>query len=153
MKPNSLIDLGNGELLLIYTPGHTSNSVSLLDVQRQVMFSGDFISDGGLLNSMFPTARLGDYLQSADKVLDRTNAMQEIIFRGAHASPANTISNSSRDDLQTLRDQLIEIREGRLEGQGPYPMVYKIAEGMLLNTEPAFLQNWEPTYPDDHEVH
>jgi hypothetical protein len=32
-------------------------------------------------------------------------------------------------------------------------MVYKIAEGMLLNTEPAFLQNWEPTYPDDHEVH
>ena len=66
---------------------------------------------------------------------------------------ANTIPNSSRDDLQTLRDQLIEIREGRLEGQGPYPMVYKIAEGMLLNTEPAFLQNWEPTYPDDHEVH
>ncbi len=153
VKPNSLIDLGNRELLLIYTPGHTSNSVSLLDVQRQVMFSGDFISDGGLLNSMFPTARLGDYLQSADKVLDRTNAMQEIIFRGAHASPANTIPNSSRDDLQTLRDQLIEIREGRLEGQGPYPMVYKIAEGMLLNTEPAFLQNWEPTYPDDHEVH
>ena len=152
VKPNSRIDLGNRELLLIYTPGHTNNSVSLLDVQRQVMFSGDFISDGGLLNSMFPTARLGDYLQSADKVLDRTNAMQEIIFRGAHASPANTIPNSSRDDLQTLRDQLVEIRAGRLKGQGTYPVVYKIAEGMLLNTEPPFLQNWDPTYSYDHEV-
>ncbi len=153
VKPNSVIDLGNRELLLIYTPGHTNNSVSLLDIQRQVMFSGDFISDGGLLNSMFPTARLGDYLQSAEKVLHRTNAMQEIIFRGAHASPENTIPNSSRDDLVTLRDQLIEIREGRLQGQGPYPVVYKIAEGMLLNTEPVFLQNWQPTYPDDHKVH
>ena len=152
VKPNSRIDLGNRELLLVYTPGHTNNSVSLLDVQRQVMFSGDFISDGGLLNSMFPTARLGDYLQSADKVLDRTNAMQEIIFRGAHASPANTIPNSSRDDLQTLRDQLVEIRAGRLKGQGTYPVVYKIAEGMLLNTEPPFLQNWDPTYSYDHEV-
>lgn len=102
---------------------------------------------------MNPTARLGDYLQSADKVLDRTNAMQEIIFRGAHASPTNTIPNSSRGDLQILHDQLIEIREGRLQGQGPYPVVYKIAEGMLLNTEPPFLQNWDPTYPDDHEVY
>lgn len=153
VTPNTSIDLGNRSLILLYTPGHTDNSVSLLDVERELMFTGDFLSDGGMLNSMFPGARLGDFLQSSEKVLGRTKDMQAMIFRGAHASEANTIPDSSRSDLQTLRDQLVEIREGRLQGQGPYPMVYKIADGMLLSAEPGFLQNWEPTYPDGHAVH
>lgn len=149
VAPNTTIDLGARELVLVYTPGHTDNSVSLLDIDRELMFTGDFISDGGDLNSMFPTARLGDYLQSADKVLKRTQDMQGIIFRGAHASPANTVPQNSRVDLQTLHDRLIEIREGKLEGQGDYPVVYSIADKMKLNTEPPLLQNWEPTYPND----
>ena len=153
VAPNASIDLGNRSLVLLYTPGHTDNSVSLLDIERELMFTGDFISDGGMLNSMFPGARLGDFLQSSDKVLNRTKDMQSMVFRGAHASAANSIPDSSRGDLQRLRDQLVEIREGRLQGQGPYPMVYKIADGMLLSAEPGFLQNWEPTYPDDHPVH
>lgn len=153
VKPNSAIELGNRELLLIYTPGHTDNSVSLLDVERELMFTGDFISDGGMLNSMFPGASLGDFLQSAEKVLHRTRDMQRIVFRGAHASPANTIPNNSRGDLQTLHDQLVEIREGRLSGQGSYPVVYTIAEDMLLSTEAVFLHDWAPTYPDGHAVH
>lgn len=153
VKPNSAIELGNRNLVLLYTPGHTDNSVSLLDVERELMFTGDFLSDGGGLSSMLPGANLGDFLQSADKVLRRTIDMQEMVFRGAHASPANTIPENSRSDLQTLHDQLIEIRVGRLEGQGSYPVVYTIAEGMVLSTEPVVLHDWEPTYPDGHAVH
>lgn len=153
VKPNSAIQLGNRNLVLIYTPGHTDNSVSLLDAERELMFTGDFISDGGMLNSMFPGASLGDFLQSSDKVLRRTTDMQKIVFRGAHASPANTIPSSSRGDLQVLHDQLIEIREGRLAGEGSYPVIYTIADGMLLSTEAVFLHNWDPTYPDGHPVH
>jgi len=153
VKPNSTIELGNRSLVLIYTPGHTDNSVSLLDVERQLMFTGDFLSSGGSLSSLLPGSNLGDFLQSADKVLRRTIDMQEIVFRGAHAPPTNTIPANSRSDLQTLHDQLMEIRAGRLEGQGFYPVVYTIAEDMLLSTEAVFLQNWEPTYPDGHAVH
>ncbi len=58
VAPNSTIDLGNRRLILIYTPGHTDNSVSLLEVERELMFTGDFLSDGGSLSSLLPTARL-----------------------------------------------------------------------------------------------
>ncbi len=153
VKPNSVIELGNRSLVLIYTPGHTDNSVSLLDPERELMFTGDFLSDGGALGSLLPGANLGDFLQSANKVLRRTADMQEIVYRGAHASPTNTIPENSRADLQTLHDQLIAIREGRLEGQGTYPVVYTIAEDMQLSTESVFLHDWEPTYPDGHAVH
>lgn len=153
VKPNTEIDLGNRSLILIYTPGHTDNSVALFDIDRELMLTGDFISDGGQLNAMYPGSRLGDYLQSSNKVLQRTADMQALVLRGAHASPANTIPSNSRADLQTLHDQLIEMREGRLLGQGSYPVVYPIAAQMQLNAEPGFLQNWEPTYPDGHAVH
>lgn len=152
VKPNSTIDLGGRNLVLIYTPGHTDNSVSLLDVERELMFTGDFISDGGMLNAVFPGANLGDYLQSSNKVLRRTTNMQRTIFRGAHASAANTIPANSRKDLQTLRDKLIEIREGRHLGVGGYPVVYTISDSMSLSAEPSIFQDWMPTYPDDHDV-
>lgn len=153
VKPNSTIQLGGRELVLIYTPGHTDNSVSLLDTERQLMLTGDFLSDGGALSSFLPGANLGDFLQSADKVLKRTFELHNVVYRGAHAPPANTIPHNTRKDLQALRDGLLGIRAGRLQGQGGYPVVYQIAEGMQLSAETEFLQTWEPTYPDGHVVH
>ena len=145
VKPNSVLDLGGRELVLLYTPGHTDNSVSLLDTDRELMFTGDFFTSSGALSSFMPTARLGDFLQSADKVLDKTRQLQRIVFRGAHAPPANTIPANSFDDLELFRGQLIAIRDGQLQGEGIYPVVYQIAPDMVLSAEPGFLQNWTPT--------
>lgn len=152
VKPGSSIDLGGRELVLIYTPGHTNNSVSLLDVSRQLMFTGDFYSGSGELSAFLPTANLGDYLQSAEKVLDRTRSLQDAVFRGAHAPPVNTIPKNSRNELVVFRDQLHAMRNGSLQGDGAYPVVYRISPDLTLSTEPDFLQNWQPTYPDDHAV-
>ena len=103
--------------------------------------------------SFLPTARLGDYLQSAEKVLEKTAQLQAIVFRGAHASAANTIPETSRGEIQTLHDQLLAIRAGTLEREGVYPVVYQIHESQVLSAEPGWLQNWTPTYPDAHAVH
>ncbi len=153
VQPNTAIDLGGRELVLIYTPGHTGNSVSLLDESRQLLFTGDFLTSSGSMSSFLPTANLGDYLQSANKVLARTEDMPEALFRGAHAPETNTIPSNNRADLSLFRDQLLAIRDGTLPGSGAYPVVYTLAEGWVLNTEPRFLHDWTPTYPDDHEVH
>ncbi|MEM7413746.1 MAG: MBL fold metallo-hydrolase [Myxococcota bacterium] len=153
IAPNATIDLGGRELVLLYTPGHTDNSVSLFDVERQLMFTGDFLTSSGSLSSFLPTSNLGDYLQSADKVLARTEALQRMVFRGAHASPANEIPNESRETLTSLRDGLRAIRAGEIEGEGAYPVVYRIREDMTLTTEPAWLQDWTPSYPNGHAVH
>ena len=153
VAPNDSIERGGRSLVLIYTPGHTNNSVSLLDSERALMFTGDFLTSSGALSSFLPTARLGDYLQSAGKVLAKTEQMQTIVMRGAHASLTNETPQASRADVQSLQDLLLKMRAGEAQGEGAYPVVYRIHESMVLSAEPTFLQNWTPTYPDEHPVH
>ena len=153
VAPNSSIDLGGRELVLLYTPGHTDNSVSLYDMSREVMFTGDFFTASGRMNAFTPTASLGDILQSANRVLAATQAQPDIDFRGAHANTNNDIPVLGRGDLSTLIEQLKLIKAGKLKGEGVYPVVYMISADMNLLTEPRWLQDWSPTYPDDHPVH
>lgn len=153
VAPNTSIDLGGRELVLLYTPGHTDNSVSLYDMDREVMFSGDFFTASGRMNAFTPTASLGDLLQSANKVLAATEAQPDIAFRGAHANANNDIPVLGRNELAVLRDQLLLIKSRELKGEGRYPVVYVISADMNLSAEPRWLQDWSPTYPDDHFAH
>ncbi len=82
-----------------------------------------------------------------------TKAQADVVFRGAHASDNNVVPVLGRGDLVTLRDQLRQIKAGKLKGEGTYPVVYVIKAGMTLSTEPGMLQDWSPTYPDGHAVH
>ncbi|MEO9968950.1 MAG: MBL fold metallo-hydrolase, partial [Hyphomonadaceae bacterium] len=153
VAPNTAIDLGGRELVLLYTPGHTDNSVSLYDTDREVMFTGDFFTASGRMNAFTPTASLGDIVQSANKVLAATQAQPDVAFRGAHANVNNDIPVLGRNELSILRDQLLLIKAGQLKSQGTYPVVYVISEDINLLAEPRWLQDWSVTYPDDHPVH
>ncbi len=145
IAPGETIDLGERTLSLIYTPGHTDNSVSLYDIERKVMFSGDFVT-GNLAGAIAPTAGLGDYLQSAQKVLRSTDAAT--IIRGAHGAEGGDVPTNDHSDVQDLRDTLIAIRDGKLEGTGTFPITYVVNDNMILVAEPRWLQDWTPTYPD-----
>ena len=153
VEPNTFIDLGGRRLQLLYTPGHTNNSVSLYEAARDLMFTGDFLTNSGSMSAFLPSANLGDFLQSSTRVLARTQNRDATVFRGAHAPPANTVPFNDREDLRRLRERLRAIRDGDLTGTGVYPTVYVIEEGWLFSVEPGFLQDWTPTYPDDHAVH
>ncbi len=146
IAPGETIDLGGRTLSLLYTPGHTDNSVSLYDAERKVMFSGDFVT-GNLAGAIAPTASLGDYLQSAKKVLRSTDAAT--IIRGAHGSESGGIPTNDHSDVRDLRDTLIAIRDRKLEGTGTFPITYVINDKMILVAEPRWLQDWTPTYPDE----
>jgi len=153
VAPGTAIDLGGRALTLIYTPGHTDNSVSLYDREREMMFTGDFITASGRMSAFTPTAHMGDFLQSADKVLDLTAPQPATRFRGAHSDDKGTIPNLVRDDVQQLRDGLADIKDGKLEASGTYPVIYTFSEQMVFQAEPAPLQDWTPNYPDGHAVH
>ncbi len=146
IKPGQVIDLGQRRLLLLYTPGHTDNSVSLYDADRQIMFSGDFVS-GPLAGALTPTSNLGDYLQTTERVLESTNSRTTI--HGAHGPEDGTMPSNNHDDLTDLRATLIKVREGEIKGTGTYPVIYSVNERMILAAEPRWLQKWTPTYPDN----
>lgn len=147
IKPGSDIDLGKRKLTLIYTPGHTDNSISLFDRAGDMMFTGDFMSHNNIA-AYYPTASMGDYLQSAKKILNATAKSPNIALRGAHAAEDGQLPQKSRGDIQILRDQLIKIRDGELSSTGSYPRIYAIKEDVVMQAEPRWLQNWSTTYPD-----
>lgn len=45
IEPNETIDLGGRTIKVLYTPGHTDASISLLDEKNKYLFTGDFLFD------------------------------------------------------------------------------------------------------------
>lgn len=150
VQPGSEIDLGDRKLTLIYTPGHTDNSISLLDNANNMMFTGDFMSAGNI-SAYYPGASMGDYLQSARKIIRATADNPDIALRGAHAGDDGQLPVKSRADIEILRDQLVRIKNGELDSTGFYPRIYAIKEDVVMQAEPRWLQNWSTTYPNDEE--
>lgn len=150
VAPGSEIDLGDRKLTLLYTPGHTDNSISLFDKVNNVMFTGDYMSADNMA-AYYPGSSMGDYLQTADKILRATADSPDVALRGAHAGEDGQLPWKSRSDVEILRDQLIRIKNGELSSTGSYPRIYAIKEDVVMQAEPSWLQDWSPTYPDEKE--
>ncbi len=147
IAPGADIDLGDRRLTLLYTPGHTDNSVSLYDTKSAWIFSGDFISPN-IMTAITPTAGMGDYLQTATKLADTTKDHPHTKFHSAHGQQWVGLPRIEREAVVHFRDQLRRIRNGELEGEGAYPVIYMISEETELQAEPRWLQDWSPTYPE-----
>jgi len=47
-----------------------------------------------------------------------------------------------------LQDALNAIQSGTLKSNGIYPVTYKVNDRVELLSEPKWLQDWDPTYPE-----
>lgn len=144
LAPDSTIDLGGRQLKVLYTQGHTNDSISLLDTASSTLFTGDFIYPGSLFAFM-PNSNLGDYLQAAESVIEHADRDTRIL--GAHGSPLGGIPEISMGDVSDLREQLLRIKLGELEASGSYPVAYLVNDRVTLLADPWFLQRWKPSYP------
>jgi AraC-like DNA-binding protein len=71
LAPGAILDLGEREVRVLYTPGHTEDSVSLLDIEAGMIFTGDFIYPGPLY-AFLSNSGMRDYLQGAQTLLAAT---------------------------------------------------------------------------------
>ncbi len=144
LPPGSSISLGDRVLRVLHTPGHTEDSISLLDPASGLLFSGDFIYPGPLL-ALLPNSGMGDYVQGADTVL--VSAPEHSRVFGAHRVAPPGAPELTLADVEDLRAALRAIRTGELAGSGIYPVVYPINERLELWAEPRWLQRWQPRHP------
>ena len=62
--PGTDVDLGGRPVRLVHLPGHTADSVGLLDPNRGFLFVGDFLYEAPILVGL-PSSGVTDYLTSA----------------------------------------------------------------------------------------
>ncbi len=133
VSPNAEIDLGNRRLTLFSVPGHTPDSVVLLDEQTHRMFAGDFIYPSSIY-AQLPGANLSDYARSAHRVLQALDDSATIYGgHGCDRLPKVDVPTLARTDVADLEKSLVAAdTAGWREGAGWYPRKFPINEKMTL---------------------
>lgn len=68
LEEGNYIDLGNYQLRVIHTPGHTSGCIVLYEPSQKLLFSGDTVFAGGTLSQIGPSGNISDYMYSVERL-------------------------------------------------------------------------------------
>lgn len=131
------IDLGGVNLELLHTPGHSPDSVSLLDRQRNILLAADFLYLGPLY-AQVPGSSLPDYLAAGEALqLD-----PGVTILGAHGQPDGIAPRLGKADLEELLKVLHEIRTDARKPAKTGPDSYEISDRIQLLVSPEAYGDW-----------
>jgi glyoxylase-like metal-dependent hydrolase (beta-lactamase superfamily II) len=99
-----VIDLGNRKLTVLLTPGHTPDSLCLLDSEHRILFTGDTFYPGPIY-LFAPGTDFQAYVRSVDRLVSHQNEIDDLLT--AHNEPLAPASTLSK-----LKDALTQIQSG-----------------------------------------
>lgn len=131
----SEIDLGGRRLEILHTPGHSPDSISLLDAANGLLFAADFVYPGKLY-AQIANSDLKSYLDSAEALLPQVSEGTTIL--SAHGKPdAQRLHRAPRLARQDVADLGNSLR--RLKASGERPAAWPVNDRMsLLLSDDAF---------------
>lgn len=92
LHEGDVLDLGNRKLKVIHTPGHSSDSIMLHDVENRVLFTGDTFYPGSLYahfdEPFYGKSNLNIYLNSLQKIVNDVLPHIDYIYC-SHNEPVN----------------------------------------------------------------
>jgi glyoxylase-like metal-dependent hydrolase (beta-lactamase superfamily II) len=121
--PESQVDLGSRVLTVIHAPGHAPESIVLLDRDRRLLFTGDYIYEGPLF-AFLPGSDLNHYLLTAQRLVETVPAGTRLLTAHRETPPGVPVLDHA--DLVELQETLEQLRQGTLEGDGFYIKSYRI---------------------------
>ena len=133
------IDLGQRKLEVIHTPGHSPESISLLDRQAGIMFAADYVYPGSLYVQI-PGADLSDYLSAAESLLPILHPETRIFC--AHGKPDQQRQHRApvlkREDIADLAHALKALKQS-----GQQPGKWPVNAQMSLLTAASAFASWQ----------
>ena len=93
MVEGDVIETGRHRFEVLHLPGHTAGGIGLWEAGTGLLFSGDVIYDGVLIDTA-PTSRVADYIAT----MKRLKHLPARLILGGHKDPMN-------------RDRMIEIAD------------------------------------------
>lgn len=104
VEENEEIDLGGRVLKVIYTPGHSRDSIMLWNKKNRLLFTGDTYYPGRLflLNS---DSQLDEYIKTMDKIIPYVKQVDRLI-------PSHNYPQDAPAILYTVRDAMKQLAAG-----------------------------------------
>lgn len=116
------IPVDDVELQILATPGHTSDSVSIV-VPGQAVLTGDTILGRGSTVIMHPDGSVGAFFATLDKL----EALGELEVLPGHGEPLPSVARAARDYREHRTERLSEVRAA-LEAMGATAAEAKVAD-------------------------
>ncbi len=134
-----LVDLGDRQLEIIHTPGHTPDSVSLFDKAADILLAADFVYPGPLY-AQVPGANLADYLKTAEALLLQISDQTQIFC--AHGAPDKMGKHRAplmgSQDISDLQKALAGLKDS-----GKMPAETIVNSKMTLVASKAAFASWQ----------
>ncbi len=109
LNDNDTINLGNRDLRVIHTPGHSPGHICIFEEERGYLFSGDLLYQGQLY-AFYPTTDPIQFSDSINKIHDIKSIVK--IFPGHHRLPLD------RNFLELVHLAFLELKERDLLWRG-----------------------------------
>lgn len=123
LKDGMTIDLGNRELRVIETPGHTQGSVCILDEKNRMLFTGDTLCEQGVLLNFVHSADLKTYSESLKK-LKAVSGKYDFLYPGHQNLP---LDKEYVDDFIECVTAIEDKKSKDTEKDGTFVSAYKRA--------------------------
>lgn len=75
LQEGDVINLGDRQLKVLHMPGHSRGSICLHDGDNKMLFSGDVVYDGAMIDWL-PTSRVSDYVSSCERLVGLVDSEQ-----------------------------------------------------------------------------
>ncbi len=133
------IELGRRSLEILHTPGHSPDSISLMDHANNVLLAADFIYQGALY-AQIPGADLSVYQQTANRLLNSINTATRTF--GAHGQADK---NDEHDAPELRRSDVADLAKSLelLRQSGTMPATWPVNDSMHLLTWPPAFASWQ----------
>ena len=105
VKNGDVIDLGDRQLEVLETPGHTPDSICLLDRQHKLLFVGDSFYAGPIFLYV-PETDMAAYTRSVDKLVKLVPQLDLLL-------PSHNFPEAKPQMLVRLQEAFREVKEGK----------------------------------------
>lgn len=106
LPDGQVFDLGGRRLAVIYCGGHTAGSLTLLDSERQMLFTGDAVGSGAIWMQLPDALPLNIFVMNLTALYNRVRGMENLTLFLGHGSQFE----GGVPGLQYLHDTLVTAR-------------------------------------------
>lgn len=77
-RQGDVINLGNRQLTVLHMPGHSRGSICLHDRENKLLFTGDVVYDGHMIDWL-PYSHVSDYISSCERLVGLVDSEQVLV--------------------------------------------------------------------------